>query len=196
MIKETFRIRPQVNPLLRKLISLTCAALSLLLLSACAATSPASPATPGATDDSPDNTATAIDLCSLVTPDEVTAAVGQSFQPVATTNVSGDTAYAKCSFGDSQTGPALELEMTLGQQASPDFATGLDNARQAQGALPFKEANGSNYQAYSVGEAGQLLQTSLLKGDVEIVFVVFQNGGTFDADKALALAQAIAGRLP
>jgi len=161
-----------MNPLLRKLISLTGVAFGLLLmLSACA-----SPATPGATDDGPDDTATAIDLCSLVTPDEVTATLGQSFQAVATTNVHGDTAYARCSFGDSQTGPALELEMTLGQPAPTDFKTGLGNARQAQGALPLKETSSSNYQAYAIGAAGQLIQTSLLKGDVEIVFAVFQNG--------------------
>ena len=193
-----------MNPLLRKLISLTSVAIGLLLmLAACAATppiastAPASPATPGATDDSPDDTATAIDLCALITPDEVTAALGQSFQSVATTNVNGDTAYAKCSFGDSQTGPALELEMTLGQAAATDFKTGLDAAKQAQGTLPLKEASGAAYQAYTIGAAGQLIQTSLLKGDVEIVFVVFQSGGgTFDADKALALAQSIASRLP
>ena len=188
-----------MNPSLRKLISRTGVALGLLLLlSACAATSPASSqSTADATDDGPDDTATAIDLCSIVTPDEVTAALGQSFQPVATTNVHDNIAYAKCSFGDNKTGSALELEMTLGLQASSDFKAGLDNAKQAQGALPFRETSGSNYQAYSVGAAGQLIQTSLLKGDVEIVFVVFQNGsGTFDADKALALAQAIASRLP
>ena len=182
-----------MNHSLKKLISLTSAVLGLLLmLSACASPQ----AAPGATDDSPDDTATAIDLCSLVTPDEVTATLGQSFQPAATTNVHDDTAYARCSFGDSKTGPALELEMTLSQQAPTDFKTGFDNARQAQGALPLKEASGSNYQAYSVGAAGQLIQTSLLKGDVEIVFVVFQNGGTFDADKALVLAQSISDRLP
>ena len=183
-----------MNPLLRKLISLTGVALGLLLLlSACASPQ----AAPGATDDGPDDTATAIDLCSLVTPDEVTATLGQSFQAVATTNVHGDTAYARCSFGDSQTGPALELEMTLGQPAPTNFKTGLDNARQAQGTLPLKETSSSSYRAYAIGAAGQLIQTSLLKGDVEIVFAVFQNGGgTFDADKALALAQSIAGRLP
>jgi hypothetical protein len=182
-----------MNPSLRKLISLIGVAVALLLLLAACASPQAAP---GATDDSPDNTATAIDLCSLVTPDEVTGTLGQSFQPVATTNVHDNIAYAKCSFGDNKTGSALELEMTLGQPASSDFKAGLDNAKQAQGALPFKETSGSNYQAYSVGSAGQLIQTSLLKGDVEIVFVVFQNGGTFDTDKALALAQSIASRLP